>query len=81
MGMPVFRISDAAALPNLLADLTSNHDCLAEVIGPNRVSVSILGSYNADAMDLEVELRIRAWQAAQISRGVEVGIDREAATS
>ena len=75
--MPVFRVSDPAVLPELLEELTARPDCLAEVVGPNRVAVSVLGSYNTEALELEVELRIRAWQSAQRSRGLDVGIDVE----
>jgi hypothetical protein len=75
--MPVFRVSDPTFLPELLEDLTARPDCLAEVVGPNRVAVSVLGSYNTEALELEVELRIRAWQSAQRSRGLDVGIDVE----
>jgi hypothetical protein len=73
--MPVFRVSEPNALPSILEDLTARGDCLAEVIGPNRLCVSVLGSYNSDAMEMEAEVRIRAWQAAQRARGIEVDID------
>jgi hypothetical protein len=73
--MPVFRVSDAALLPVLLEDLRKQNDCLAEAVGQNRLSVSVLGSFHSDAMRMEVELRIQAWQAAQRSRGVQVSVD------
>jgi hypothetical protein len=75
--MPVFRVSDPTFLPELLEELTARPDCLAEVVGPNRVAVSVLGSYNTEALALEVELRIRAGHRAQRSRGLDVGIDVE----
>jgi hypothetical protein len=74
VGVPIFRVSDPTVLSDLLEGLAARHDCLAEVIGPNRLAVSVLGSYNTDALELEVKLRIRAWQAAQSARGVEVDI-------
>jgi hypothetical protein len=74
VGVPIFRVSDPTVLSDLLEGLAARHDCLAEVIGPNRLSVSVLGSYNTDALELEVKLRIRAWQAARSARGVEVDI-------
>jgi hypothetical protein len=77
VGMPLLRVSDPAYLPELLEELTARPDCLAEVVGPNRVQVSVLGSYNTDALELEVELRVRAWQNAQLARGLDVGIDVE----
>jgi hypothetical protein len=36
------------------------------------VSLSLLGSYASDAMRMELYLRVRAWEAAQRSKGVEV---------
>ena len=75
--MPVFRVSDPAVLPELLEELTARPDCLAQVVGPNRVEVSVLGSYNTDALELEVELRVRAWENAQRARGRDVDIDVE----
>ncbi len=72
--MPVFRVSEPDVLPSLLEHLTARGDCLAEVIGPNTLCVSVLGSYNSDAMEMEVELRIHAWQAAQRARGLEADI-------
>jgi len=73
----VFRVSDPTVLPDLLEELVARRDCLAEVIGPDSLRVSVLGSYNTDALELEVELRIRAWQAAQSARGLDVDIDIE----
>jgi hypothetical protein len=73
--MPVFRVSDPELLPILLEALTERNDCLAEAVGPDRVAVSVLGSFHSDAMRMEAELRIRAWQAALRSRGVQVDID------
>ena len=75
--MPVFRVSDPTFLPELLEELTARPDCLAEVVGPNRVAVSVLGSYNTEALELEVELRIRAWQSALRARGLDVAVDVE----
>lgn len=59
----------------LLADLTSRPDVIAEVVAPNRIRVSLLGSYNRDAMELAIVLRVRAWEAAHRSSGVVVEIE------
>jgi hypothetical protein len=40
--------------------------------GSSEVDVSLLGSYNADAMNIELYLRVRAWEAGRRSTGVEV---------
>jgi hypothetical protein len=34
--------------------------------------VSLVGSYNANAMHMELYLRVRAWEAGRRSTGVEV---------
>ncbi len=47
-------------------------DVVAEQITANEVRLSLLGSYASDAMRMELYLRVRAWEAAQRSRGVEV---------
>jgi hypothetical protein len=36
-----------------------------------------MGSYSSDAMRLATLLRIRAWEAAQRSRGIDVYVDIE----
>ena len=70
--MTTVRINDPALLGLLVADLLDRPDVIAEAIEPDRVSVSLLGSYNAQAMRLAIELRLRAWEAAQRARGVDV---------
>ncbi|MFL5963938.1 MAG: hypothetical protein ACJ757_13710 [Gaiellaceae bacterium] len=75
--MPVVRVSDPALLPDLVEELKERADCIAETIGPDRLAVNVLGSYRGEAMRMEVELRIRAWQAAQRSRGVDVDVEFE----
>ena len=75
--MTIIRINDPSRLELLLADLTARPDVVAEVIAPDRIGINILGSYNLDAMRLAILLRIRAWEAAQRSRGVDVEVDLE----
>jgi hypothetical protein len=38
----------------------------------DEVEVSLVGSYNADAMRMELYLRVRAWEAGRRTAGVEV---------
>jgi len=52
-------------------------DVAVELAGPSEVRVSLLGSYHADAMRLELYLRLRAWEAAQRARGLEVHLELE----
>jgi len=73
--MATVRISDATLLELLLADLTARPDVVAEVSGPDTLRLSLLGSYNEGAMRLAILLRIRAWEAAQRARGIEVEVD------
>jgi len=75
--MTIIRINDPSRLELLLADLRARPDVVAEIIAPDRIRVNILGSYNLDAMRLAILLRVRAWEAAQRSRGVDVGVDLE----
>ena len=67
--MPL-RVSDPALVPELLEFLHSRLDVVAEQITANEVSLSLLGSYASDAM--QMQLYLRAWEAAQRSKGVEV---------
>ena len=73
--MPLFRVSDPALLSELVADLAARPDVVLEVIDEDMVLVNILGSYNSDALRMAAELRIRAWQAAQSSRGTRVEVE------
>jgi hypothetical protein len=73
--MATIRISDASLLDVLLADLTARPDVVAEISGPDTLRLSLLGSYNESAMRLAILLRLRAWEAAQRARGVEVEVD------
>jgi hypothetical protein len=66
------RVSDPALLPELLEFLQSRFDVVAEQTAEDELSLSLLGSYGSDAMRMEVYLRVRAWEAAQKTRGVEI---------
>jgi hypothetical protein len=60
------RIRAAAdELTELLTFLRSQPDVVFEIVEPDLVDVSLLGSYSSDAMELEVALRWRAWEAAR----------------
>jgi hypothetical protein len=66
------RVSDPALVPELLEFLQSRLDVVADQVKADEVSLSLLGSYASDAMRMELYLRVRAWEAGQRSRGVEV---------
>jgi hypothetical protein len=75
--MALVRISDPALLATLVADLNARADVVATVIGDDLINVSILGSYNGDALRVATYLRIRAWEAAQHARGSDVRVEIE----
>ena len=66
------RVSNPALIPDLLEFLRSRVDVVAEGVSDDEVEVSLVGSYNSDAMHMELYLRIRAWEAGRRSTGVEV---------
>jgi len=69
------RLTDPAATDDLVDFLQSRADAVVELVAPGEVEASLLGSYNDDALQMELSLRIRAWEAAQRSKGVRVEID------
>jgi hypothetical protein len=75
--MPTIRISDPTLLQLLLADLMSRPDVVADAVGADAITINILGSYNSDALRLVTLLRIRAWEAAQRARGIDVSVEIE----
>jgi hypothetical protein len=66
------RVSDPALVPELLEFLRSRFDVVAEQVSANDVDLSVLGSFASDAMRMQLYLQVRAWEAAQRSKGVEV---------
>ena len=73
--MPTISLSDPSLVDDLLVDLRSRGDILAEEISPGRVRVSVLGSYSAEGMRIAIYLQVRAWEAAQRARGVDVQVE------
>ena len=69
------RISQADLLGVLVEDLRQRSDVVVAVTGPNTIEVSLLGSYHVQAMSLAVDLRLRAWEAAQPAQGREVHLE------
>jgi hypothetical protein len=66
------RVSNPALIPDLLEVLRSRVDVVAGEVSDDEIDVSLLGSYNAAAMNIELYLRVRAWEAGRRSTGVEV---------
>jgi hypothetical protein len=75
--MTLIRISDSALLATLLADLEQRPDVVASAVSETSIRVSILGSYHHEAQRLAAYLRIRAWEAAQHARGIDVRVEIE----
>ncbi|HEY7397738.1 MAG TPA: hypothetical protein VH538_05515 [Gaiellaceae bacterium] len=73
--MPTIRLNDPTLTDDLLVDLRSRGDILAEEIAPGAIRVSVLGSYSSEGMRVAVYLRVRAWEAAQRARGVDVSVE------
>jgi hypothetical protein len=72
--MTLVRISDPTLLFSLRAHLAERADCIATAVSADTLDVTIIGSYNEDAMDLEAQLRVRAWEEAQRAQGVDVRV-------
>jgi hypothetical protein len=66
------RVSNPALVPDLLEFLRSRADVVTEEVSGDEVDVSLLGSYNSDAMHLELYSGVRALEAGRRSSGVEV---------
>jgi hypothetical protein len=64
------RITDPSLIPDLVAFLRDRLDAVVEPVGDREVEVNLIGSYGADAMRMELELRIRAWEAARGTSGL-----------
>lgn len=67
-------VSDGSLLPDIVSELAKRSDALVTVVGPNTVEISLIGSYGPTAMQLAVELRVRAWEAAARARGHDVSV-------
>jgi len=73
--MPTIRLNDPALADDLLVELRSHGDILAEEIGPGSIRVSVLGSYSAEGMRVAIYLHVRAWEAAQRAKGIDVRVE------
>lgn len=72
--MPTIRVDQPFLLESLIRDLQRRVDVIAERTSPSTIVVNLLGSYNADAMEMEMLLRVRAWEAGQRARGIDVSV-------
>lgn len=67
------RVTDSELLSDLV-DYLAGTDTVIEQIDEDEVEVSLLGSFNEDALRMELYLRLRAWEASRRARGVRVEI-------
>ena len=66
------RVNDPVQLESLIELLASGPDAVVERVSPYEVEVSLLGSYSAEAMRVEVYVRLRAWEATRCAAGARV---------
>ncbi len=57
-------VDDPELVPSLLSFLRARVHVTAERVGPMEVEVSQLGSMNADARRLELDLMLQLWRAS-----------------
>jgi hypothetical protein len=69
------RLSNPELRDQLIADLRSRADLVVAPIDEDTIEVSLLGSYNTEAMRLAIHLRVRAWEAAQRAAGRDIRVD------
>lgn len=62
------RFTSREHLDELVAFLRREADASVEQVSEDELEVSLLGSYNHDAMRMELELRLRAWEAGRGGR-------------
>jgi hypothetical protein len=68
------RLSSPDLLDDLLEFLRAEPSAVVEQLSDDEVEVSLLGSYQQEALRMQLELRLRAWEAAHSARGVRVEI-------
>jgi hypothetical protein len=59
------RVASPALLEDLLVFLHAEPDVVVDEVTRDEVEVSLLGSYGAEPMRMELYLRLRAWEAAR----------------
>jgi hypothetical protein len=71
----ILRLDNSLAAELLLAHLRDGTDVAAEAVDPVTLRASLVGSYRAETMELELILRVRAWQEALRAKGVDVAVE------
>lgn len=68
------HVSDPAFTDDLAVQLRSRIDAVVEKISEDELEVSLVGSLDVATMQMEIYLRIRAWEAAAEREGVSVDV-------
>lgn len=68
------QLSSADLLDELVAFLRAEPSAVVEQLSDDEIEVTLLGSYQEDALRMELYLRLRAWEAAHHTSGVHVEI-------
>jgi hypothetical protein len=68
------RVSDPVLLPELVEFLERREYMAAvtEQVGDDELLVSLLGSFSADVMQMQLTLIIGAWESGRSGRAVEI---------
>jgi hypothetical protein len=68
------RVNSPEQLDDLASFLRDEANAVVERISAEELDVGLLGSYNGEAMRLELYLRLRAWEAGRRASGLRVEI-------
>jgi hypothetical protein len=68
------RLSSADLLDDLLDFLRAEPSAVVEQVSADEVEVTLLGSYQQDALRMQLDLRLRTWEASHRASGVSVEI-------
>jgi hypothetical protein len=68
------RVSDPVFTDELAEHLRSRSDAIVERTSEGELEVSLVGSLDVATMQMEIYLRIRAWESAREGEGVSVDV-------
>jgi hypothetical protein len=68
------RTTGPEQLDELIGFLETETDATIQRVSDDEAEVCLLGSYNRDAMRMELYLRLRAWEAGRRARDAHVDI-------
>ena len=66
------QVSHPELVPGLVEFLQRQVHVIVERVGPRELEVSQLGSMNAEARRLDLDLLLQAWRAAHADASVEI---------